>query len=93
MQGSHLGRPLFQLSSLRFQPGNHLIHLAFPLQVLLGPPQNLWIQLQPLGNGQGIGAAWDPPQKAIGGGQGDLIKLHRGIFKAGMLVFQAFNSL
>lgn len=43
------------------------------------------VQTQPSSNVEGIGAAWHPPQQAVGGCQLHFVKLHACILKGAVV--------
>ena len=84
-----LGRLLLALA-LGLQAGDHLVE--FPLapgrQQLLGLVEHGALKAEAVGNREGIAAARDAPEQVVGGREGGDIEGHRGIFKAGIVVFE-----
>ena len=75
---------------LFLQTPDHAVHLTISrrCQQLACFLQHTGIQTEPAGNRQGIAATRDSPEQLIGGGQGLRVEGHRGVLKAGIVVFE-----
>ena len=90
--GSILRRRLLPLP-LFLQTTDHAVDLSISSgrQQLTRLLQHLVIQTETAGNRQGVTAARDAPEQLIGGGEGLGVEGHRGVLKAGIVVFEGLE--